>query len=70
MWNQATVQSINQKNRLYETLMQTDTDHTDLFNRKIDKYKHQRVYTIALIYLKTLERLSVKSPQFVIAKMI
>ena len=44
MWNQATVQSINQKNRLYEMLMQTDTDHTDLFNRKIDKYKHHRAY--------------------------
>ena len=38
------LQSINQKNRLYKTLVHTDTDNTDLFNRRNDEYKQYRVY--------------------------
>ena len=36
------LQSINQKNRLYKTLVHTDTDNTDLFKRRKDEYKHCR----------------------------
>ena len=38
------LQSINQKNRLYKTLVHTDTDNTDLFNRRKDEYKQYRAY--------------------------
>ena len=38
------LQSINQKNRLYKTLMHTDTDNTDLFNRRKDEYKQYRAH--------------------------
>ena len=37
------LQSI-QKNRLYKTLMHTNTDNTDLFNRRKDEYKQYRAY--------------------------
>ena len=32
------------KNRLYKTLMHTDTDNTDLFNRGKDEYKQYGAY--------------------------
>ena len=38
------LQSINQKNRLYKILVHTDTDNTDLFNRRKDEYKQYRAY--------------------------
>ena len=44
------LQSINQKNRLYKTLVHTDTDNTDLFNRRKD---------IVPIYANKLERQNV-----------
>ena len=38
------LQSINKKNRLCKILMHTDTDNTDLFNRRNDEYKQYRAY--------------------------
>ena len=43
------LQSINQKNRLYKTLVHTDTDNTDLFNRRKDEYKQYRAYLCSIL---------------------